>query len=134
MRVVNPAVRDAVKVLKPVLGVCPESALKSVRGSVSVSDFADILNTRVVEAINGVLSSAPGVYAGNSGGVTHCPVVVKDENVAALLFLVVNQRENIDVSEFGECRFLKDLLDCFLFTDIFRFPLQAWKHPEILVR
>ncbi len=43
VRVVDPAIRDAVEVLQPVLGVGPKATLQSIGRRVSVPHFADVL-------------------------------------------------------------------------------------------
>ena len=93
--IVDPSVRNAIEVFQAVLGMRPQAPLKSICGRITVPHFTHIIVGVIVEPINGVFSTVPRILADNSRRLPLRLLIVKNEDVAPLLLLVLNEGENI---------------------------------------
>lgn len=134
VRIVDPPACDAVEVLQAVLGVRPQPALESIRGSIAVPHLANVVSCIVVEPEDRVLPSSSGILTDNSRRLSLRFLVVKHENVAPLLFLVIDQWEDIGLPEHGKGGVVEDRADTRFAGDLALFPFETGEHLEIVVR
>ena len=109
--VIDPAVRHAVEEFKPLPGVRPKPALKRVRDGVTVAYFTNVITFGVIKPIDRMFSVSSRPLSDNARGGFACTKIVKHHNVATLSFLVIDQRQNVDVAETGERRLIENVSD-----------------------
>jgi len=73
------------------------------------------------------------LFSDDAGGMIHCPIIVKNENVASLPFFIIDQWQDVDVPEFSKSWVLKNLLYIPIPFYVPIFLLQAREHTGILV-
>ena len=133
VRIVNLSARDTVKILHSVLRVSPESTLQGIGSSTATADLADVISSGVIEPIDWVLSSSTCFFFDDPLRILLCTVIVEDHNITFLVFLVIDERQYVDVSELGECWVLEDSLHSIPSLDIAFLLFQSGKHLEVFV-
>src|ERR1035438_2957171 len=99
VRIINPASGDAVEILQTIFGVCPKAALQCVGGSTAIAHLANVGAFRIIKTKNRVLPSTASLLVSDAGDTVSGCLGIENENVASLLFLVVNQRQHIHGAE-----------------------------------
>ena len=134
MRVVNPSPGEAVEVARPVSGVSPQSPLECVRGGASVARFAYVIAARVVEAIDGMFPASPSFLQRDAFGLSYGAFVIEHHYIAAQIFLVVYQRQNVGLAKIRESRVVQHPLDLGSPPNLRAFAFQPREHAEFFVR
>lgn len=134
VRIIDPAVSNAIEKFESVSRVSPKASLKRISGRVAIAHFANVIFFSVVEPINWMLSSFSRFLTGNSCNFIAGKRIVKYQNIATLGFLVVNQWQHVDAAEVRKNGIVKDLLNPFTPDNISDFPLQARIHGITFVR
>src|ERR1017187_2471890 len=100
VRVINPASGDAVEILQAIFSMCPKAALQCVGSSTSIAHLANVGTFRIIKTENRVLPPTSSLLVSDAGDIGLGCLGIENENVASLLFLVIDQRQHIHGAEF----------------------------------
>src|ERR1035437_1551291 len=134
VRIINPASGDAVEILQAIFGMCPKAALQSIGRSTAIAPLANVGTFRIIKTENRVLPSMSSLLVSDVGDTVPGCLGIENENVASLLFLIVNQRKHIHGAELRKCLVRPDPRNVILMLDRSSNRFEHWKHLKVFIR
>ena len=116
VRVINPAVGDAVKILESIFGVRPQTTLQGVGCPAPVAHFANVATISVVETKHGMFAPIARFLQSDAHYALSGSLGVKYEDVASLFLLVVDERQDIQTAKLSEYRVIPNFCECLAFN------------------